>query len=301
MPNVLVTGAAGFLGSRLITELAEKYKVYPLTKKPCPSLKNGLVCDLADPNSLMQIDALEEIEMVVHLASMVPRSFEAVQNFEMMIKNNLIATKNLCDYLPKLKHFCLASTIEVYGKPDSTPIQENYPCAPITVYGLSKLFQEQFVKHYASSKDIISTILRFTTIYGPGETFSRVIPNFIKSCLLNRKIEIFGTGDELRDFLFVDDAIKSIELAIEKRIDGVFNITGGQPISIKNLANMIMGMIGNGTDVIYNPAKQNTFNNYLSPEKAKCVLGFQSSTLLSYGLKKEIEYFKNNSGVCCGT
>lgn len=253
-----------------------------------------LICDLNDRNSLAKLKTLEDIEIVIHLASTVPPSFREEGNFVEMVKNNLFATKNLFDYLPKLKQICLASSRDIYGKPKLVPIMEDYPCNPCTIYGLTKFFQEKYVKYYSLTKNITSTILRFTTIFGPNETSSRVIPEFIKACLSNASIHIIGNGKEMRDFVFVDDAVKSIEIAIEKGISSEFNITGGQPISIKDLASLIVKLVGRQTTIDFKSSELSSFDSYLSSQRTEKIMGFKPEIPLHEGLKKEISYFANN-------
>lgn len=294
-PNVLVTGAAGFLGTRVVAGLAQDYNVYALARsadKRLPDVAKVLVCDLKDREAMLALEPLKEIEMLVHLASQVPEGFSSTDDLGTLLANNLTGTRNLLDCLPLLKYVCLASTIEVYGKPERVPVREGDPCRPITPYGLSKLFQEIYTGYYCTQNGVALTILRFATIYGRGEKYARAIPNFIRAVLSDRPIQLTGGGNVMRDYVYVDDAVESIKVALAKRKEGEFNITGGHPVSIKELAQIVAGLCEEKLKVERRPSGPNSFDNYLSSRKAARVLGFAAKTPLKEGLKREIEYFR---------
>lgn len=289
MKKVLVTGAGGFLGSRVVQRLGRNYSVYALSRSGQPIQGAEAVAgDLRQKASLENSDALKEIEILVHLAALVPGSFSAPADLEDLVANNVIGTKNLCECLPSVKHVCLASTIEVYGRPERVPVTEDSPLRPITPYGLSKLFQEEYMRYFCGARRIKLAILRFATIYGPGEKYARAIPNFVKAAKSGQPLQISGAGRVKRDYVYVDDAAASIELALKRGKAGEFNVTGGQPVSIIELARMIAKLCGTKLEIERRPPRANSFDNYLSPDKARRLLGFKAATRLQDGLKKEI-------------
>lgn len=296
--KVLVTGAAGFIGSRAVAALEKKYDVYPLAR-----LQNGAfaAADLADMVALEKLaPRLAEIDVLVHLAAQVPKQFSTEPGeIHSLLLNNLHGTANLLSCMPALKHVCLASTIEVYGRPERVPVLETAPCRPMTPYGLSKLLQEEYAGYFCRSAGIPLTVLRLATVYGPGEKYARAIPNFIRALVgdggQQRPVQLSsGSGRVMRDYVHIDDAVRCIELAISKKKDGVFNVTGGRPVSMAELARTVARLCGRKKlQVERRPAGPNSFDNYLSPKKAAEELGFRAKITLEEGLLQEIEYFRS--------
>ncbi|MEM2141525.1 NAD(P)-dependent oxidoreductase [Nitrososphaera sp.] len=296
--KVLVTGAAGFLGTRAVAKLAQDYDVYTLARSTdarLPGAIKVLLCDLKDKETLVTLEPLKEMETIVHLASHVPEGFSTTDDLGTLLANNLTGTRNLLDCLSSLKYVCLASTIEVYGRPERVPVREGDSCRPITPYGLSKLFQEIYTDYYCTQNEVALTILRFATIYGQGEKYARAIPNFIKAVLSDRPVQIAGEGNVMRDYVYIDDAVEGIEAALRKRKEGRFNVTGGHPISMKELARLVADLCGKKLKVERRPSGPNSFDNYLSPRNAAKALGFVAKTPLKEGLKREIEYFRHTT------
>ena len=295
MTKILVTGASGFVGNKVFETLSKNHQVYGITKTLFGSHTDQIfICDLTNRTTLSQMKELKDIEILIHLSSLVPKKFEPEGDFDSLLENNLIATKNILDFLPNLHHICLSSTIEVYGNQVSSPIEETHSYNPITPYGFTKLLQEEYVKYYSNRKNLTYTILRFASIYGPNEPFFRVIPNFIKSSMSKGIIEISGDGKEMRDFIFLDDAVKCIEIAIEKKIPGIFNVTSGKPISIKDLAFQIAKIFGKEIKIIHISTNRTPKDMYLSTKKAEREFDLKSFVPLHNGLKEEIDFLRQN-------
>ena len=301
--NILITGCTGHIGLALTQKVSKDQKPVVIFRNQSTELKNlitekkiiPLQIDIAKKNQIEKHHPiLEKIQTIVHLAAFVPKKKDQ-DRFEQSIEQNLLATINLIENTPKCTHFIFASTCEVYGPPTQTPITEEHPLNPTSLYGASKVAAEKYLQVYCQKKNIKLTIVRLTNIYGPGETIQRAIPNFILNALQNQKPIIYGTGEDQRDFMYIDDAINFIIETIKEQKIGVYNIVQGQSISIKKIAENICNLIDKNitplTQTSTNPKIDYIFNN----EKIKKHFTYQPQTLLEEGLKKEIEWFQQRT------
>jgi len=301
--KILITGCNGHLGLALTEKVGQYTTPIIISKSTSAQLKQlikekkvtHLNLDLTKKDKLEKYRTMfSKIETIIHLAAHVPKKKDQDQ-IETSIENNLIATINLVQVIPQNSHFIFISTCEVYGPPTQTPITEEHPLNPTSLYGASKVAAEKYLQVYCQKKNIKLTIVRLTNIYGPGETIRRAIPNFILNALQNQQPIIYGTGEDQRDFMYIDDAINFIIETIKEQKIGVYNIVQGQSISIKKIAENICNLIDKNitplTQTSTNPKIDYIFNN----EKIKKHFTYQPQTLLEEGLKKEIEWFQQRT------
>lgn len=243
--NILITGASGFIGSHLQRRFEKlRYKVDTY--------------DLESGQDILDISSLEpavcrKYDFIYHLAgfSGSKRSNEEVtRSFEV----NTISTANILSlilrYSRNTKLILSGSRLE-YGIPKYLPVDENHPTRPNSAYGLSKLASSQIALAFAKSNGLKTTIFRTSNVYGPHPKLRfkgyNVINYFIDLALRKKEIEIFGLGKQLRDYIYIDDLIDAFVGAIEKKSDGeVFNLGYGQPITLKEMATIIVKTVGKG-------------------------------------------------------
>jgi nucleoside-diphosphate-sugar epimerase len=283
--KILVTGASGHLGSQLLKSLS----AVGLARN---SHAGFIQCDLTNKEDVQKQD-FSQFDCVIHLASFVPKTSDDDLP-EKSFMNNLLSTKNLVQALKEGTHLIFASTCETYGKPNQLPLTEKSPLNPTTYYGASKVASEKMLQVHCKTNNIKLTILRFTSIYGPGESINRAIPNFIRLTSKGEQPTIYGDGSDKRDFLYIDDAVGHILSAIEKSQGGIYNIATGTSISIKEVADKIIKLSGNNFTPIFLEAKKEKVDYVFSIKKAQQDLNYTPKTSLEEGFSKQILWFKKN-------
>ena len=307
--TILVTGCNGQIGSKVMIGLNNsmilKLKDHDINIKKVIGLDNKKVanpdyefikCDLLDQAEIEKTNLkFDKIDTLVHLASIVETS-KNIKDSEDIIKLNVFSAINIINALPKLKHIIFASSMMVYGKPQKSPINELHPTKPINLYGISKLLTEDAIRIYGLNRPSLKvSILRLTSIYGPGNysgnSSKRAIPNFIQLAKQNKNPIIFGSVNEKRDYLYIDDAVDAIIKTIVKPFDGNINIGSEKSVTIKELAELICSLCNSKAKPIIKNENLTNDNYLLDISKAKKLIGFRPTIFLENGLKKEISNF----------
>jgi len=228
--TVLVTGATGFIGRRLVAAL-RRAGVRVLTH----SSADG---DIAvDP-----IDAAG-VDRVVHLAgkSFVPESWEAPLGF---YRVNVLGTVNVLEFCRKRSVPVTFVSSYVYGIPDSLPIGEEQPLRPLNPYSQSKIFAEEVVRYFGSQFGVRAVIVRPFNVYGPGQDERFLIPTLVRQALDPQADAItVRDGRPRRDFVHVDDLVSLIEATCSPAVTGVYNAGSGESVSIERLVDEINALL----------------------------------------------------------
>lgn len=244
--KILVTGAAGFLGSRVFNNLAkEDYNVYGID-----NLRRGKLSNLETKKNFFKLDLDNHkkvknflkkqgpFDTIIHLATIINEILEK-EILQQDIKTNLLSTINLLEqgYKSGLKKFIYGSSIAVYGKVDKKEITENDSKNPISSYGISKLMTEKYIQYLVKNrlKKVHYIILRYSNLYGPKQSNLGevgVIRNFIKDFFEKNIITKHGNGKQIRDFLYIDDAAEATIKSIFYKKNSIFNLTYGSSKSV---------------------------------------------------------------------
>jgi UDP-glucose 4-epimerase len=247
MKKVAVTGGAGFIGSNLSRALiSEGFDVVVID-----DLSTGLESNLSDLQvdfrkiSITDLDqlkkALSASDVVVHLAARgsVPRSVKDPMATHQV---NTLGTLNVLEICRTTgAHFIFSSSSSVYGSNMALPKQEEMWLQPMSPYAASKLGAEGFVSAYASTYDLKTTLLRFFNVFGPYQRpdheYAAVLPKWIWTALKGVSIELFGDGEQTRDFTYVQTVCDVILSAIRDKIYGpeVINLAYGNKISLNQV------------------------------------------------------------------
>ena len=163
---------------------------------------------------------------------------------------------------------------------------------PQTMYGWSKLYCEQMIKAFAEQKNITYEILRLGHVYGEGEEkFRKVMPVMIKNAVDGNDISIWGDGEALRTYIYIDDVAQAIINSINYDKSDIINIVGNEAVTINELADMILRLSGNGIQITHCPSSLPNRNLIFDNSKLMTTL-LSELVPLEKGLAREIEYFK---------
>jgi GDP-L-fucose synthase len=306
--SVVVTGGAGFLGRAVVAELQSKgsQNIFVPRKKDY---------DLRDLNSIRTLLDKTKPDIIIHLAAVVGGIGANRENPGKFFYENLIMGTQLMHeaHLHKIKKFVSVGTICAYPKVTKVPFSEDdiwngYPEETNAPYGLAKKMLLVQAQAYRQQYDFNAIYLLPVNLYGPGDNFSEesshVIPALIKKCLdaIDRKekhITVWGTGKPTREFLYVEDAARGIVLAAEKyNKPAPVNIGAGFEISIKELVNLIVKMTGFQGKVVWDKTKPDGQpRRCLNTERAYQEFGYKAKVHFKEGLKKTIDWYKNNRRV----
>jgi len=238
-------------------------------------------------------DLVRDVDGVVHLAALVsvPESFR-----DPVLTNdvNVNGTLNLLKASVGLtvRRFIYASSCAVYGNAEALPIKEDYPLKPESPYGVSKLSAENYVRIFHEIFGLETVCLRYFNVYGPRQTYNQysgVITRFLNLSAKDRSLQVFGDGEQTRDFVHVQDIVEANMLALKNRgIAGkTFNVGTGIATTINQLANMLLE-IGNKTHlklVHSKPRKGDIKRSVADISRAKRKLHYKPKVLLKDGLK----------------
>ncbi len=255
--KVLVTGAAGFIGSAVAgTLLAEGHDVVgidALTDYYDPRIKRenlrrisraGLRVIEGDINQLDLEPLLADVEVVYHQAGQPGVRSSWGRGFTRYTRDNVDATQRLLEaalHAPRLSRFVLASSSSIYGAAERYPTLETDRPQPFSPYGVTKLAAEHLCMSYTANHDLPTVCLRYFTVYGPHQRPDMGFARFCRAVHKGDAIELYGSGDQVRDFTYVDDVVDAnLRVATaEVPAGAVFNVAGGAAITINEVLEML--------------------------------------------------------------
>lgn len=301
--KVLITGGAGFIGHHLALHLGSLgYEVLCLDNlsRSSPEVVKTLrssnidliVADVLDINSLELIMSRFKPEVVIHTAALVSVE-ESVRKPEDYLRCNVLGTLNTVRVSTNygVSRFIYLSSAAVYGDPIKLPVSEEHPLNPKSPYGLSKLLGEEVVKLYHRMYGLEYVILRLFNVYGPRQSlnpYSGVIIKFIDRVCKGLPPVIYGDGTQTRDFIHVLDVCRATQLSIStENVNEVYNIGSGKPLSINELANLIIRISKLELRPTYEQSRPSDIrHSYADISKAVKYLGFKPSVSIEEGIEE---------------
>ena len=304
--RVVITGAAGFIGSHLSDALLDRgFSVVGID-----NLLTGDLANIAhiknrdfefikhDVTNYINVDG--PVDYVLHWAS--PAS--PIDYLELPIptlKVGALGTHKALG-LAKAKGatFLIASTSEVYGDPLEHPQKETYwgnvnPIGPRGVYDEAKRFAEAMTVAYRRYHDLDTKIVRIFNTYGPRMRIrdGRAVPAFMSQALLNQDVTVFGDGSQTRSFCYISDLVDGIIRLMHSKENDPINIGNPQEMTIEQIARQIIEMTGSKSQIIYKPLPTDD-PKVRQPDitRARTLLGWEPKVSLEEGLGRTIEYFK---------
>lgn len=296
---ILLTGVNGFIGKHIVDELLRIYgvdNVVVLSTTKHPLFKTIVYHDGLYANSLIEDDdyILENVKYVLHVGAFTPKG-SAVSSSIFDTQNNIINSTFLFT-LPfkRLKKVIFLSTLDVYA--NEAVIDENTLTKPSTLYGWSKLYCEEVLKELSRYKSIDYQIFRVGHVYGPGEEqYKKIIPLTFQRILMNEKVEIYGTGNELRNFVYIKDVVQVVVDSLQVDLDDkVINIVGESSCSINYIMETILEITETKRKIEYSNldfrGRDYVFDNTVFVKNCKPVY-----TPIKKGLIEEWGYIKNKN------
>ena len=304
--NILITGGAGFIGSRVATRLVkEGYKVTIIdnlatgNQRNIPGGAKFYKYDIGD----LKLDEIFEKEkfdaMIHHAAQIDVRKSVEVPAYD--AKVNVLGSINLLECCRKhgVKKIVYASTGgAVYGNPEYLPCDEKHPIRPLCPYGITKHTVEHYIELYHMLYGMNYTILRYPNVYGHFQNpYGEAGVNAIFIGLMVKGITptIYGDGSQTRDFVFVDDVVEANLLALNTQKTGIFNLGWGKPISVNDIYHLLQEITKFSKPAIYAPDRPGEVNQiYLDATKIKNELGWEPKVPFRRGLELTTDWFAAN-------
>ena len=315
--NIIVTGGAGFIGSNFIFYMLEKHPEYRIvcldkltyagnlsTLKPVMENPNFrfVKLDICDKEGVDKLFTEEKPDIIINFAaeSHVDRSIENPQVF---LETNIIGTSVLMDACKKhkVKRFHQVSTDEVYGdlpldRPDLF-FHEDTPLHTSSPYSSSKAAADLLVMAYHRTYGLPVSISRCSNNYGPYQFPEKLIPLMIANCLANKPLPVYGEGINVRDWLYVEDHCKAIDLIIHKgKVGEVYNIGGHNEMRNIDIVRLILKELGKDESLIkfVEDRKGHDQRYAIDPTKIHNELGWLPETMFKDGIKKTIKWYLDN-------
>lgn len=301
--NVLVLGGSGFIGSHLVDRLLKGgHRVsvfdrqYELFRPPLPQV-NYHIGDFG--NRAMLAQALKNAEAVFHLVSTtVPKTSNEDPAFDVL--SNVVETIDLlnqCVQERVKKIVFVSSGGAIYGTPASVPVPEDSPTDPESSYGITKLTIEKYLALFHRLHALDYVIVRPSNPYGPRQNpcgDQGVIAVFLGRVAKGQSIEIWGDGEAIKDYIYIDDLIEGIyRAAFFKSASKIFNLGSGVGRSVKDLVQIISSVVRHPFSVVYTPRGAFDVSRIvLDISRAKAELDWTPSTSIDVGIKETWNFIK---------
>ena len=302
--KILITGGAGFIGSHLVEALSkQEHRVVVIDNLSSGDLKNLPIftkfykTDITNYQELKEIFEKEKPEIIFHFAAQINLR-KSVENPIHDAKVNIIGSLNLLELAKKhnIKKFIFSSTGAIYGT-NLIPNQENQPPLPQSPYTLSKLTIERYLKLYKKNHNLDYVSLRYSNVYGPRQNpkgEAGVVAIFLDKMLKNQQPEIFGSGEQTRDYVYVKDVVNANLIAMEKG-QGTYNIATSKQTNVIEIFNQLNNLFNRKFKKVHTqekPGEQE--HSCLNFEKAKNQLNWIPRTNLEEGIIKTYNWFINH-------
>ncbi|MGE5243121.1 MAG: NAD-dependent epimerase/dehydratase family protein [Betaproteobacteria bacterium] len=306
--RALVTGCAGFIGStlseRLLADGADVIGIDCFTDYyPRPIKERNLAGAVAHPRFRFVESTIQGADLgalladrthVFHLAAQAGVRKSWGRDFAVYTTNNIEATQVLLEACATLRldRIVYASSSSVYGDAVAMPMREDARPQPVSPYGVSKLAAEQLCYLYHVNCGLPTVALRYFTVYGPRQRPDMGFHKFLRATILGEPIDIYGDGEQTRDFTFVADAVSATVAAATRGAPGrVYNIGGGSRVSINEVLHMIARVSGRKPRVNIDPAQKGDMRHTCADTSlARADLGFRPAVALERGLAAEYEW-----------
>ena len=312
--KILVTGAAGFIGSNFARMVATGHlegisEIKVLDKLTYAGVKENLKIaetipnyqffqgDICDPTQVSQL--ISDVDAVLNFAaeSHVDRSISGAADF---VQTNIVGVQVLLDAIKttgKKIRFLQVSTDEVYGSIESGSWTENWPLQPNSPYSATKASGELLARSYNRTHNMDVVITRCSNNYGTHHFPEKLIPLFITNLIQGRKVPVYGTGENVRDWLHVDDHCRGVyQVLMNGRSGEVYNIGGGRELANNEITTLILDAMGADESSIeyVEDRKGHDLRYSIDWTKINRELGYEPQVKFEDGLRETIQWYRDN-------
>ena len=316
--RVVITGGAGFIGGHIAEELAtdghdvtvidnfEPYydlgiKEHNVEAARSAATAAGGSYELVEASITDQktVDELVEGTDIIYHQAAQAGVRKSIEQPDKVNRYNVGGTVTMLDAARKhdVERVVVASSSSVYGKPEYLPYDEAHPTTPVSPYGVSKLATEQYARVYNEIYGLPTVSLRYFTVYGPRMRPNMAMTNFVSRCLHGEPPVIYGTGEQTRDFTYVDDVRRiNKQLLTDDSADGeICNIGSTDNIDIQTLAETVRDQIDPTLDIVYDDARAgDAEHTHADVSKANELLGYEPTADIREGVQQFISWYREN-------
>ena len=314
--QVLITGGVGFIGSNLAIKLSELGAHVTVVDSLIPEYGGNLkniepiadkitvnICDVRDEHAMKYL--IQGKDFLFNLAGQTSH-LDSMENPYPDLEINARAQLSILEACRRFNNeikVVYASTRQVYGVPQSLPVDERHPLVPVDVNGINKLAGEQYHLLYNNVHGIRSTVLRLTNTYGPCMRIKDARQTFlgiwIRRLLEKEPILVYGDGKQVRDFNYVDDVVEALLLAaVDSRAYGqIFNLGAEDPVTLIDVAKKLTNLNDASYEVVPFPNQLKAIDigdYYGDYRRIRSQLGWIPKISLEEGLKRSVAYYRSN-------
>lgn len=292
--RILITGASGFIGSRVLEKLIVKYgaeNIIALSSTEIAAIKTVPSLGYRFNDRYLAENGCEDVNVLIHIGAFIPKAAKEADDIKLTSENITNTEKLLESFLPNLQKIVFISTIDVYEHCPGA-LSEVTKTVPTTMYGWSKLYCEQMILKHCSQKNLKYNILRLGHVYGEGEErFKKVMPIMIQNAIEGKDLNIYGDGEAIRSFIYIDDIAKAIVNSLELKSCEVINLVSNEPVTINQLAELIKSFTDKDISILHTPIEAPNINYVFDNTKMNKYL-LKDLIPLQVGLKREYDYIK---------
>lgn len=289
--KIAVVGGSGFVGRHVVKRLVDAgHEVANVDLRPPADLFPGEATLLADLRAPGQADLvareLGHVGGMVWLAATIRQrrgvDATAAEDLALMVEAPLGLLRALDPAPPSLVNL---SSIQVYGRPVRLPVDEDHPKDPFTAYGVAKLYAEHVLDIAGSRRGTAVASLRVAFVYGPGQHPGNVLPRFIEAVRRGEAPVVHGAGGDVRDDVYVGDVARAVQMALEARARGVFNVASGRPHTIRDVALEVCKLGPLGLAPRHEDVPSNWVDRWYAVDRARQAFGFAAETSFAAGVR----------------
>ena len=311
--RALVTGAAGFIGSRLSARLLddghEVLGVDGLTPYYDPEARranlepllrrDGFAFEELDLRSA-PLEPVVAADVVFHLAAQPGVRSSWGDSFADYVGHNVLATQRLLEACRAAgtPRVVLASSSSIYGEAERHPTPEDLTPRPVSPYGVTKVAAEQLLTAYAANFGLSGVALRYFTVYGPSQRPDMAFHRFIRAAFAGERIEVYGDGEQTRDVTYVDDAVQATVAAADlPDAPGPINVGGGSQVAVNEVLELVGRLTGRELDIERMDAVPGDVRHTSADlTRAAGLLGYRPEVGIEEGLREEVDWLRRRLG-----